>query len=222
MKRIIIFLFSSLSMAGYAQRINTDTINNRHTESTKSVKKMLVTPNEYFFNVQSGALIGCNDCNNGKDVTFSFVTTHGITLGKKARVGLSVGLDSYQNWQTIPIAAIASWDLVGNKNSNALFLQLSYGWAHPWFVRDGAYANYNSDPFSNQKGGRMFNPQIGYRLKYHDLKLAFLVGYKYQSISYSKIQYYYPWYSMMQQPGITQDVTQDMNRVQFMMSVGWK
>src|SRR6478735_10840095 len=49
----------------------------------------------YYFNVQIGPLLGCNNCSEGKEITFSSATTHGITIGKKFRTGLGIGLDSY-------------------------------------------------------------------------------------------------------------------------------
>lgn len=179
----------------------------------------------YFFAVQAGTLIGCNSCDQGKDVTFSGSTIHGVTVGKKFRAGLGLGIDSYQNWQTLPVFFMASWDVIGNKNKNALFIQLAYGGAHPWFVRNGAYGNYMYDPYSKISGGRMINPQLGYRIKYHDLKLSFVVGYKFQRIFYSSNYYQYmgclacDLYTL---PANKNDITQDMTRVQLSMSVGWK
>ncbi len=174
---------------------------------------------EYFFNVQFGSLVGCNDCGTGKDFTFNTATQHGVLIGKKFRTSLGLGFDSYLNWQTLPLFASASWDLIGNRNSNALFVQLSYGWAHPWFVRTSQYAYFNTDPYTSVDGGRMINPQIGYRLKYYDLKVALSLGYKYQQIHYRAFgnpncpscdfgQYY--------------EVIQDMNRLQINMTVGWR
>lgn len=174
---------------------------------------------EYFFNVQFGSLAGCNDCGNGKDFTFSTSTQHGVLIGKKLRTSVGIGFDSYLNWQTLPLFTSASWDLIGNRNKNAVFLQLSYGWSHPWFVKSSQYSYYTSDPFTDVDGGRMINPQIGYRIKYYDLRIALSLGYKYQRISYKVFGYgscpacdFPNWY----------DVTQDMNRFQMNMVVGWR
>ena len=57
---------------------------------------------EYFFNIQVGPLIGCNDCGESKEVTFTSSTIHGITIGKKLRTGIGIGFDSYDTWQTMP------------------------------------------------------------------------------------------------------------------------
>ena len=218
----LVFVFS-----GYAQS-NSDSVyyspiakpiakqkikNEKAGESTRSI--------EYFFNVQSGVLVGCNDCGKGKEFTFSAATVNGITIGKKFRTGVGLGFDSYQNWQTLPLFGMASWDLIGSKNKNALFVQIAYGWAHPWFVRDGFYSNYTSDPFSIVKGGKMVNPQIGYRIKYYNLRLSMTVGYKFQRIFYKQPNYFYC--PTCDFPQLSFDeVTHDMNRVQLVMSVGWK
>jgi hypothetical protein len=178
---------------------------------------------EYFFYVQTGMLVGCNDCGKTKDYTFTVATVHGVTIGKKLRAGAGLGFDTYENWQTLPLFGIVSWDLIGNKTKNALFVQMAYGWAHPWFVRDGFYASYASDPFSGVSGGKMINPQIGYRLKYYNLKISMVVGYKFQQITYRKPNYYYPNCPMCDLPQLSFDeITQDMNRVQLLISVGWK
>ena len=108
-----------------------------------------------------------------------------------------------------------------------MFVQMNYGWAHPWFVRDGAYSNYTFDPFSGVAGGRMINPQIGYRIKYYNLKLSMAIGYKFQRLSFRVSQYQCPacdyTYCCGYVPPMTLiDITQDMNRVQLIMSVGWK
>ncbi len=177
----------------------------------------------YFFAIQTGALVGCNDCSKGKEFTFSAATIQGITIGMKLRTGIGLGFDSYQNWQTLPVYGMVSWDLIGNKNKNAVFVQMSYRWAHPWFVKEGAYASYVTDPFSSVSGGRMVNPQIGYRMSYYDLKLSIAVGYKFQQFHYKKPGYYYP--NCLQcdaQPLSYDEITQDMNRVQIVISIGWK
>ncbi len=233
MKHLFSLLLLIVSSAiGYTQNYDTDSVyytpipkpqakhKQKPQEETQSSKSV-----EYFFNIQTGSLIGCNDCGKGKEFTFSAATVHGVTIGKKLRAGIGLGFDSYQNWQTLPLYGTVSWDLIGNKNKNALFLQMAYGWAHPWFVRDGAYATNTSDPFSGVSGGRMINPQIGYRVNYYNLKLSIAMGYKFQRIRYTNVYYQYlncPMCDYYTTQISTTDITQDMNRVQLMMSVGWK
>ncbi|MBS1505488.1 MAG: hypothetical protein JSS79_02470 [Bacteroidetes bacterium] len=221
--RLIVVLVS-----GYFISVNATAQDSLHQTQSATQNAKPVSASKYvgyFFAVQAGTLIGCSSCDQGKDVTFSGSTVHGLTIGRKLRAGLGVGIDSYQNWQTLPVFFMASWDVIGNKNKNALFLQMTYGAAHPWFVRNGVYATYMYDPYSKVSGGRMINPQLGYRIKYHDVKLAFAVGYKFQRIFYSSNYYQYwgcPACDFVAQPISTTDITQDMTRVQLSMSVGWK
>jgi hypothetical protein len=211
-------------VAVFPQEYDSDSVYYTPIAKSKLRLKEGEVPNkiEYFFNIQTGALVGCNDCDKGKEFTFSAATVQGVTIGKKFRAGLGIGFDSYQNWQTLPVYGMISWDLIGNKTKSALFVQLNYGWAHPWFVRDGAYTNYNYDPFTDVKGGRMINPQMGYRMNYYSLRLSLAIGYKFQQIFYDSKQYAYCPYCDFTSTMPKTEITQDMNRVQLMMSVGWK
>ncbi len=173
----------------------------------------------YFFNVQTGALIGCGDCSFKQDVSYSASTVHGVTFGKKLRLGAGIGFDTYQYWQTMPIFGSVSWDLFGNKNKNALYLQFNYGWAKPWASRSNLFY------YQDVNGGRMVSTQVGYRIKYHDLKISLGIGSKYQRVSAS---YEYPafYYDFIGTPrrgtsSIT-TLTESISRLALMMSIGWK
>jgi hypothetical protein len=67
----------------------------------------------------------------------------------------------------------------------------------------------------------MINPQIGYRMKYYNLRLSLAVGYKFQRIFYDSKQYTCPYCDFAPTTSAA-EITQDMNRVQLMMSMGWK
>lgn len=229
MRNHLTALFFCFALVANAQNYDADSV--LYTPIPKNGARKIklieeekdIKPIGYFFNVQVGSLIGCNDCGKGRDVTFSATTVQGVTLGRKLRVGAGVGFDSYANWQTLPVFGSISWDVIGNKNKNAVFLQLSYGWAHPWFVRKDLYTYYASDPFGGVAGGRMINPSIGYRLKYHDLKVSIGIGYKYQRIFYKSDPYSgCPGCYVYHAPTENLDITQEINRLQMMMSVGWK
>jgi hypothetical protein len=229
MRNCLLLLLFGFAIVCHAQSYDADSV--LYTPIAKNgAKKIKLAEEEkdtkrigYFFNVQMGSLIGCNNCGKGRDVTFSAATTHGVTVGKHLRGGLGVGLDSYANWQTLPVFVSVSWDLIGNKNRNAVFVQLNYGWAHPWFVRSNLYNNYTTDPYHAVSGGRMVNSSIGYRIKYHDLKLSFGIGYKVQRIFYrSDPSYVCLWCDFYHIPYENLDITQDINRLQLMMSVGWR
>lgn len=173
----------------------------------------------YFFTLQTGALIGCKECSFGREISFSSATVHGVTIGRKLRVGAGLGFDTYQNWQTVPLFGSVSWDLFGNKNKNALFLQFNYGWAKA--MANMATLSYYQDV----DGGRMVSTQVGYRIRYHDLKIAFGIGSKYQrvSASYGYPSYYYDFVGTLV-PGNFSRTTlrESMNRLSLMISIGWK
>lgn len=176
---------------------------------------------QYFFNVQMGPLIGCQDCKAGKDITFTTSTLHGVTIGKKLRIGLGSGLDSYDSWVTMPAFGSVGWDLVGTKNSQALFAQLNYGWSVFTFRRASPQ---DSNPGS-VSGGRMISPQIGYRIKYHDLKISIAFGTKHQRVS---MVYEIPNYYYLQDGSLVlgstnkSTIKESMNRFMFSLAVGWK
>ena len=174
----------------------------------------------YFFNLQVGTLIGCNNCSAGKEITFTSSTTHGIAIGKKLRAGAGIGLDSYYSWNTMPMFGSVNWDLIGTKNTNAVFVQFNYGWAEGW--RNKSLQDYG---LVNVKGGRMSNILVGYRVKYHDIKVSLSVGAKFQRVH---VNYEYPTYyyrfdgTMVQGSANTTSIQQDMSRLMFAMTVGWK
>lgn len=174
----------------------------------------------YFFNLQVGSLIGCNNCSEGKEITFTSSTTHGITIGEKLRTGLGIGLDSYYEWHTMPIFGSVNWDVLGTKNTSAVFVQFNYGWSKPWLNE-----THREFGFKDVDGGRMVSTQIGYRLKYHDLRVSLSVGTKYQRIlaNYEIPTYYYTEEGLtVQGTSSTRTIQESMNRLMFSLTVGWK
>lgn len=132
----------------------------------------------YYFDLGMGMLTGCAECANGREFTITMATTHGITWGRKTRIGGGVGFDTYVGWKTVPLFGSVSYDLVGTKNTHAIFLQGQYGWGFTW--RDTL--PYEVPP-ADQKGGIMLAALIGYRIKYHDLRIAISTGFKQQRAS---------------------------------------
>ena len=113
--KLIVLLISTLitGVAAFAQHDAQDSLSKRKIE--------------YYFQFQSGALIGCTSCSDGKQISFSGSTTHGIKIGRKLRVGAGVGLDSYFEWNTMPLFGSVSWDLIGKKN--VLFVKNELWWS---------------------------------------------------------------------------------------------
>jgi hypothetical protein len=220
---VISCLFLFFKIETNAQ-INFDRDSVYYTPITKPAPKKKEVEKEnkvsYFFTISSGASIGCANCKSGSEVTFSTSTIHGVTIGKRLRVGAGLGYDSYYNWQTAPVFGAVSWDLIGNKNKNALFLQFSYGGASAWRNLVEEYG------FKKVEGGKAIGTQVGYRIRYHDARLSFSIGTKYQEVTTS---YEYPTYryGFNGQPIIgdtpsTKSVLQELNRIQLSISIGWK
>lgn len=178
----------------------------------------------YFFNVQAGTLVGCDDCGHGLNSTFLVATTQGITIGKKLRAGVGVGYDSYSYWKTVPVFGMVSWDLIGNKYSNALFLQTAFGWANPQFPKDGVSATYPSGSSAEIRGGQMINPQIGYRIKHNNFTWAMSLGYKIQQLTYHEgLCTSCGPATSAGPPVITSgDVPISLKSVQIVLTAGWK
>jgi len=194
-----------------AQAIRGDSV--YHTPISKSPGKSI----NYFFYLQAGLLIGCSSCDDGKDVSSSTALVNGISIKKKLRAGIGLGFDSYVGWITMPTYASLSWDVFGNKNRNAFFVQVNYGVAKAW---KQSYQEYG---FDKAEGGRMIYPLAGYRIKYHDLSIFLALGYKMQRVhSYYK----YPTWNWVngefQQGTSSTTVKQDMNRLMITMALGWR
>lgn len=174
----------------------------------------------YFFRLQTGALIGCNDCSEKKEISFTTSMVHGLTLRNKLRVGVGVGFDSYANWQTLPVFGSLSWDLLTDRNDNALFIQFDHGWAKSWpSITTRAYGYKGAD------GGRTYGLNLGYRIKYHDLRVSFALGLKAQNVlSYYEYPTYYISITGRQVEGnpSTQVIEEELRRFQLTMAIGWK
>ncbi len=179
---------------------------------------------EYFFSLQSGMLLGkypsgCTDCNPVKEATFSAATIHGVKIGKRLRLGGGLGFDAYSGWNVVPVFASASWDLFSRKD--AFFLQLNYGTS----LKSWKQVPYEEYGLQSSQGRVMINPAVGYRIHYHDARIALLVGYKLQKMtSYYEYPTYYWHPTLGQLIGDSNSITQDqaLNRLMVSISVGWK
>jgi len=174
---------------------------------------------EYFFNVNAGTLVGCHDCQVAKEPAFTASTIHGVIIGRKLRTGFGLGIDGYDSWTTMPLFGNLSWDLLGTRNTHALFLQGQYGWAYAWQIAPEQYG------LKDNKGGQMTAVHIGYRFRYHDVQFALLVGAKKQYVfSYYEYPTVYvgPNGELIEGTPSRMSVKQTMDRLIISLSVGWK
>ncbi len=199
-------MFVALIAGVYAQAQNL------HTDSTEATKI------EYYFQFQSGALVGCSICFTGKEISFSGSTTHGIKIGKRLRVGAGVGIDSYFNWNTTPVFGSVSWDFPGKRN--ALFFQFTYGGAL------SAWPTQKRFEYGHQKtkAGEGYGFGVGYRMRYEKMQISFGLGSKSQLIT---SYYQYPTYYWKKNTRVlgepsTKIIKNELNRLAVWMAVGWK
>lgn len=173
---------------------------------------------EYYFQFQSGALVGCNSCDNGKQVSFTSSFINGVKIGRKLRVGAGFGFDSYVDWNIVPFFASASWDLIGKKN--VLFLQFNYGdGIGGW--RPVQYEEYG---LIDSEFGKMYSYSVGYRIKYEQLRITLGIGQKTQMVT---TNYEYPTYYLRNNLYVQGDpsrteIKNQMNRLAVFMAIGWK
>jgi hypothetical protein len=203
-KVIIVTILITVAFTAQSQKLNQD-----------SIQLIAV---QYYFQVQSGSLFGCNSCPNGKEITFSGSTTHGVKVGKKLRVGGSVGLDSYYGWNILPVYGSVSYDFLGKKNT--FFAELNYGTA----LITNRQISYEEFGYKDSKGGRMSGFRLGYRMQYDDLRVSFGVGQKTQQVTY-----YYEYPTLFWDNGnfvagdsSRRTIKNEMNRFMIWMAVGWR
>lgn len=172
----------------------------------------------YFFSVRSGTLMGCRDCSYENEISFAATTVHGIKVRDRWGLGVGTGFHTFTNWQTIPFFASTSVDV--DKGKNRLFIEFNYGYARAR-LSPLAETEYG---FKEARGGRMVQPGIGYKIGYHDVRLALLVGYQLQRV---ESRYEYPnqmWLNnrwVQGEPNI-RTVTNTFNRLLIQLVIGWR
>lgn len=218
--RVILYgfymLLNQIAYTGLSQEMQKDSLDSISSLDSKTNKKKI----PYFFQLQTGALVGCNNCNEKKEISFTTSMIHGLSLGNKLKIGAGIGFDSYTHWQTLPLFGSLSWDLLTDKNANALFVQFNYGWAKPWLNKSARTYGYK-----DTDGGRMYGLNLGYRIRYHDLSVSFALGLKAQNMSsYYEYPTYYTSITGQQLEGTpsTQTLEEELKRLQFTMAIGWK
>ncbi len=204
--KLIVLLISTLitGVAAFAQHDAQDSLSKRKIE--------------YYFQFQSGALIGCTSCSDGKQISFSGSTTHGIKIGRKLRVGAGVGLDSYFEWNTMPLFGSVSWDLIGKKN--VLFVEMNYGGA----LASWRPIDYQEYGFQKTNAGKMYSYGLGYRIRYEKIRISMVVGRKTQQITsyYEYPTYYWNNNNYIQGDPSRKTIKNEMSRLQIWLAVGWK
>jgi hypothetical protein len=208
--RLAYFLLAALffSRGVYAQATGEEKTSSLPYESNREHERKF----PYFIMLQAGQLIECKKCDEERSLTFSTAVVQGIHIGKKLQTGIGVGYDMYADWQVMPIYGSVSWDLFGNKNTGAVFLQFNYGWSKPWLNKSAQ--EYD---FDHTRGGKMISALIGYRLQLKGYQISFSAGTKFQRVYiYNELPSYYyinPDGSPTQGVNNVTEIRQDMSRV---------
>lgn len=128
----------------------------------------------YFNSFNAGALLSGSD----KGFTGSLSTVHGVCI-RKFRIGLGIGLEGYDNWRVMPFFGSVSFDFA-TVRKNAFYVQLNTGHALGW-RRQGVQWATEVD----ERGGWMFNPMIGYRIRDNKYSFFIAAGHRLQRTTYA-------------------------------------
>jgi hypothetical protein len=156
---LILIIFSVSSLSGQNEE-----------QQTKNLR--------YFNHSQVGLLIGEESENKVQKAMFpSFQTVNGVRVGKHLAFGVGVGVEPFE-YTVFPVFVSGYYYLTSKKNT-------------PYFAIKGGYAFANSHktirntPYYgefNNKGGLMFNPEIGVRFKVSGFDMTLSGGYRYQRL----------------------------------------
>jgi len=142
-------------------------------ETTQQTQKF-----RFFNHTQVSMLIGEESENQQRKAMIpSFQTVNGIYLGKHVGVGIGVGAEPFE-YVTFPVFASAHYFFSANKVIPYAGLKAGYAFSnsHKKLEYSYMYGDFNN------KGGLMFNPEIGFRIRmpYFDLTLS--GGYRFQRL----------------------------------------
>jgi len=159
---------------------------------------------KYYNSFATAILSGGND----KPLTASITTIHGIAM-HRWRLGVGVGIESYEVWRTVPVFGSLSFDF-GKIKNNALYVQANAGYAFGHRLERVEGASNEND-----EGGLMLNPMIGYRIEANKVNVFIAAGYKLQRVDYS-FDWIWGW------PYVSTDMTEEFNRFTFQIGVGFR
>ncbi|HYC86222.1 MAG TPA: hypothetical protein VEB86_13410 [Chryseosolibacter sp.] len=130
----------------------------------------------YFNQFTAGGLLGKRE-NGGHTVSASMI--HGVRW-KWLSMAAGLSLDSYHEWNIVPVYGSIGLDL-GRSPNSGFFVQFSAG---PSIVRhiDREFAFV----VFKEEGGRMTYPSLGYRIRSEKWSMYVIAGYKFQRIRYTE------------------------------------
>lgn len=128
----------------------------------------------YFNHTQVIFLIGEESEDNLQKATIpSFQTINGIRIGDKWGLGIGIGADPLE-YKIYPVFGSIHYFFINLKHNPFLAIKLGH-----------AFTNSNKKIFYDDfdhKGGLMFNPEVGVRLKIFDFEMTLSGGYRFQRL----------------------------------------
>ena len=133
----------------------------------------------YFNHTQVALLIGEESENQMlKAMIPSFQTTNGVRVGDHFGIGIGLGVEPLE-YTVFPVFLSGYYYLTNKKNTPYFALKGGYAFtnSHKQVLN---YYSYNGK--NNNKGGLMFNPEIGVRFKVSDFDMTLSGGYRFQRL----------------------------------------
>jgi hypothetical protein len=132
----------------------------------------------YFNHTQVSFLIGEeSEDQQRKAMIPSFQTTNGIRIGSHWGIGLGIGVEPYE-YVAFPVFISGYYFLNNKKNSPYCSFKGGYAFANSHKKIGNYYYNGEYD----NRGGLMFNPEIGVRFKVSGFDLTLSGGYRFQRL----------------------------------------
>jgi hypothetical protein len=134
----------------------------------------------YFNHSQAGLLIGEESEDQVRKATIpSFHTINGVHVGKHFGIGIGVGVEPLE-YTAFPVYVSGYYFLTDKKNTPYFSLKGGYAFANSHKKLNNNYYYYNGE--YNNRGGLLFNPEIGVRFKVSGFDLTLSGGYRFQRL----------------------------------------
>jgi hypothetical protein len=152
----------------------------------------------YFNHTQVSLLIGEeSEDQTRKALISSFQTVNGIRMGEHLGLGVGLGVEPFE-YVVYPVF-IGGYYFINNHQKTVPYFAMKGGYAFSKSSKNLGHYYYGT---YDNKGGVMFNPEIGVRIRMSGLDLTVSCGYRYQRL--------------------TSHVTQDNSAYTYNRQVGYK
>jgi hypothetical protein len=138
-----------------------------------------------------------------------------LTRARNPRLhaGVTLGFDHYSGWHTVPLSFTMRWD---GRSKNPWFVQGSAGRAWARMLPDFRTPNYRED-----WGGPAYYIGLGKAIRYGNIEVAWLVGYRIQQVGWRDEVIYDPQIFGRDRGPVT-EVDQTFRRLSLTLQVSWR